>query len=381
MKVYYWTPYMGNVGTIKATINSAIALKQLGYDVKIYKPYREWEGYEEILEENNIDIIDFGLSEKFPNLPTKKLGFRFSMILISFYSFSKLIKNWREDKPDVVLAYLLGYLPLLARFFSEHKPYIVNSIQGKPRFNSFRKILWDCLYSKSDQIIVLSDQTKKDIIENINYPENKVIKISNPIIDKNIDILADEKLDEEYEKTNVPIILGVGRLSRQKNFETLIRAFYLVQKDVPCQLWILGEGEEREKLQNIISELQIEDNARLIGFVPNPYKFMKKADVFVLSSLWEDAGHVLVEAAYMKLKLVSTRCPHGQEEFLDYGKNGELCEVQKPEDMKRAILVMLDDDLEEENIEKVNLAYEAAMEYNLDHHGKILSDLIERVSC
>lgn len=366
---------MGNVGTIKATINSAIALKEQGYEVKLYKPYREWEGYEELLEENQIEIIDFGLSKIFPKLPQKRIGFRISMVIISLFSYFKLKKNWEKEKPDVVMAYLLGYLPLMARKKARFKPKIINSIQGKPVFTHFRKWLWNKLYVDSDQIVVLSAHTKMDMCQNLAYPEKNIRILNNPIIDNKIEKMALEPLDLACDSKD-KIILGVGRLTRQKNFETLIRACHIVQKDISCQLWILGEGEDRDKLQALIGELGMQDTVKLIGFVSNPYKYMKRADVFVLSSLWEDQGHVLIEAAYLKLKLVSTKCPHGQEEFLDYGKRGELCELQSSKDMAKAILKALDPQNEDEMAVKVQLAYEASLEYTVEQHGEKLERLL-----
>lgn len=378
MKVYYWTPYMGNVGTIKATINSAIALKKRGYEVRLYKPYREWEGYEEILEKNGIEVIDFGLSKIFSELPHKKIGFRFSMILISLFSYFKLKKNWEDEKPDVIMAYLLGFLPFVVRRGARHKPAIVNSIQGKPMFTSFRRWLWKRLYSQADQMIALSEATRKEILKNLDYPEKNIVVLPNPIIDDEIDKMAIEPLEKVFEEEKDTIILGVGRLTRQKDFSTLIRACDLVRKEYPCKLWILGEGESREKLQALISSLHMEDMAKLVGFVYNPYKYMKKADIFVLSSLWEDQGHALIEAAYMKMYLVSTKCPYGQEEFLDYGDRGELCEAQSPESMAQAIRNMLDKEKEEENRKKVQLAYKASLEYTLDQHGERLDILLKK---
>ena len=168
-------------------------------------------------------------------------------------------------------------------------------------------------------------------------------------------------------------------MTRQKNFETLIKAYNIVRKNYPCCLWILGEGEERERLQNLINKFQIQNHAKLIGFVSNPYKYMKKADVFVLSSLWEDSGHVLIEAAYMKMKIVSTRCPSGQEEFLDYGQRGELCDMQSPESMAQAIRHMLDHANESQNLAKTELAYKAALAYTLEQHGEKMEALLETV--
>lgn len=371
MKIYYWTPYMGNVGTIKATINSAASLKQLGYEVKIYKIFHEWEGYEQLLAKYGLELIDLGLSKKIKSLPSKKLGFRLSMIVYSIYSFGKLKRNWEEDKPDIILASLLGYLPLWVRKHAKYKPVIVNSIQGRPRLNVIRTLLWKRQYASSDLILTLSDETRQEITQKIGFDPEKVKRLDNPVVDLEIDRLMEEELPTE--DRSFDYILGVGRLTRQKDFTTLISAFSLLPYKKDLKLIILGEGEEQEQLERQIQELHLQNQVILKGFVKNPYQYMKNAKAFVLSSLWEDAGHVMLEAAYVKAPIVSTRCPSGQEEFLDFGKGGELCEISNPSDMAACIQRVL----ERENDKKIEHAYQKSLNFTVEMHGKNLNQLLE----
>lgn len=377
MKIYYWTPYMEQVGTIKATINSAIALSRMGHEVKLYKPYREWEGYEELLKENHIDIIDFHLSEKLPNLSSEGVGYRISMLKISFYAFGLLKKSYEKDKPDVIISSLLGYLPLLVREHAKFQPKIVCSIQGKPKYHSVRKILWNWLYAKADKIITLTESTRHDMLEKLKLSKDKYMVLANPVIDSSMDTLQEEKITDDFYKTEDKIILGVGRLTRQKDFKTLMKAFSIVRDKMSCRLVILGEGEDRKELETYARELGIERDTFLPGFVKNPYKYIAKADVFVLSSLWEDPGHVLMEAAYLKTPIVSTRCPHGPEEFLSYGKAGELCEVGDAEGMAEHIYNVLQAADKTALQQKINLAYENSLQYHMTVHGKKLEEMIE----
>lgn len=377
MKIYYWTPYMEQVGTIKATINSAIALSRMGHEVKLYKPYREWEGYEELLKENHIEIIDFHLSEKLPNLSSEGVGYRISMLKISFYAFGLLKKSYEKDKPDVIISSLLGYLPLLVREHAKFQPKIVCSIQGKPKYHSVRKILWNWLYAKADKIITLTESTRHDMLEKLKLPKDKYMVLANPVIDSSMHTLQEEKITDDFYATEDKIILGVGRLTRQKDFKTLMKAFSIVRDKMPCRLVILGEGEDRKELETYARELGIERDTFLPGFVKNPYKYIAKADVFVLSSLWEDPGHVLMEAAYLKTPIVSTRCPHGPEEFLSYGKAGELCEVGDAEEMAEHIYKVLQAADTTALQQKINLAYENSLQYHMTVHGKKLEEMIE----
>jgi glycosyltransferase involved in cell wall biosynthesis len=169
------------------------------------------------------------------------------------------------------------------------------------------------------------------------------------------------------------MILGVGRLTRQKDFSTLIRAYAALPERNDYKLVILGEGEERDKLETLIQELHLNDCVFLKGFVRNPYKYMARARVFVLSSLWEDAGHVMLEAAYVKTPIVSTRCPSGQEEFLDYGKAGELCAVGNPKEMADCIHKVL---MRTDN-KKVERANHKSLNFTMERHGENLDRIIK----
>lgn len=378
MKVYYWGPYMGNVGTIKGAIDSAAAMKALGYEVKLYKVYREWEGYEDVLERYGLEVVDFGLSKKIKKLPERKVGFRISMAIMSLYSYRCLQKNWNEEKPDVIIATLLGYLPLLVRKHSGHKPKIINSIQGRPRLNSIRKFVWKMLYAKSDRIVTLSDNTEEMLLRTFPFMKDKIVRINNPIIDERLAEMEVEPMEEWELETYQPYIIGVGRLTRQKDFKTLIRAYSILRQEEEFKkykLLILGVGEERKKLEALVKELGISESVFWGGFVKNPYKYMVHSEVFVLSSLWEDAGHVLLEAAYLKVPIVSTRCPSGQEEFLDYGEGGELCEVENPKDMAQHIKLVLT----RKNDNKILHAYEKVQPYTMEMHGHNLDLLLKEL--
>jgi glycosyltransferase involved in cell wall biosynthesis len=139
-----------------------------------------------------------------------------------------------------------------------------------------------------------------------------------------------------------PVILGVGRLTPQKDFPTLIRAFALVRQQQPARLILLGEGEERSSLASLIEELHLQEEVDLPGFVDNPFAYMARARVLVLSSAWEGFGNVLVEAMAAGTPVVSTDCPSGPAEILANGEYGQLVGIADSEAMARAILKILD---------------------------------------
>lgn len=103
----------------------------------------------------------------------------------------------------------------------------------------------------------------------------------------------------------------------------------------------MGEGEDRGRLEYLIKELKLENNVSLLGFVENPYAYMQRSDVFVLSSRWEGFGNVLVEAMACGCPVVSTNCPSGPAEILENGEYGILVPVEDVEKMAKSIIKIL----------------------------------------
>jgi glycosyltransferase involved in cell wall biosynthesis len=160
----------------------------------------------------------------------------------------------------------------------------------------------------------------------------------------NIRQKAEEPLTHPWFSSNQPpVILAVGRLVKQKDFDTLIRAFGLVRKERPARLMVLGEGREREKLLALIKNLGLEQDVTLHGFVENPFKYIKHAAVFVLSSLWEGFGNVIVEAMALGTPVVATECPSGPSEILEEGKWGRLVPPGDVDALAQSIIDTLDD--------------------------------------
>lgn len=376
-KIDFWTPYIGNVGTIKATINSAAAIKKYSkeyIEINLFKIHREWEGYENDIKNKNLKIIDFGLKKYFNNIPKYGFLYRISMFVIMIYSIPKLVKHFNEAKPDVIMAYLQGMTPLLARMFSTHKPKIILSIQGLPDFlvngeiydkyplykkieSKIRNKLWKILYLKADFIITLTTKTQNELSIFLNEKE-KILFISNPVINDTVEHLSNEQIQDEL-FLQKDFILGIGRYTKQKDFYTLIKAFKRVSLKYPnINLVLLGEGEERENLQKLIYDLELTNNVFLYGFVNNPYKYLKQTKLFVLSSLWEDPGHVLMEAAYLKTPIVATNCPNDVDLFLSYGKAGYLCQLSNEKDMAVKIIEAFSSS---NKTEKIDLAYQNSL--------------------
>jgi glycosyltransferase involved in cell wall biosynthesis len=134
-----------------------------------------------------------------------------------------------------------------------------------------------------------------------------------------------------------PVILGVGRLTQAKDFSTLIRAVARLRAKRDCRLVILGEGELRGELEGLVRTLGLQGSAQLPGFTENPFAWMNRAALFVLSSRWEGLPNALIQAMACGAPVVSTDCQSGPDEILEGGRWGTLVPVENEEALARAM--------------------------------------------
>jgi glycosyltransferase involved in cell wall biosynthesis len=184
------------------------------------------------------------------------------------------------------------------------------------------------LYPQAHRVVAVSHGVATDILHLYQLPTAKVEVIYNPVVTPELMIQSQDTVEHPWLTAGEPpIILGVGRLTAQKDFATLIRAFARVRQSHEARLIILGEGEHRPILERLVRELGLQEWVALPGFVENPYAWMRRAAVFVLSSRWEGLPTVLIEAMACGTPVVATDCPSGPREILEGGKWGKLVPV------------------------------------------------------
>lgn len=196
------------------------------------------------------------------------------------------------------------------------------------------------LYPLADSIVAISSQVGDDLAAVTHLKRERITTIHNALLRPSE--LEAPDADHPWFEEESPVILGAGRLDRAKDFPTLIRAFAKFRAKRKARLMIIGEGKEREKLEQLIAALGLVDDVLLPGFQPNPFPFMKAADLFVLSSNNEGFGNVLVEALASGCTIVSTDCPGGPREILGDGRFGHLVPVADPDAMADAMEAALD---------------------------------------
>lgn len=193
------------------------------------------------------------------------------------------------------------------------------------------------IYKKIDHVVGNSAGVANDIREIAKLPASKVGVIRNPVVTGTMLKMAQASVPHPWLEESTPTILAMGRLTVQKDFATLIKAFALVRSQLFVRLIILGEGSQREKLTALIDDLGLENDVLMPGHQDNPYAWLSRADLFVLSSRWEGSPNALTEAFALGLPCVSTDCPSGPSEILDEGKYGKLVGVGNVEQLSHAI--------------------------------------------
>lgn len=201
------------------------------------------------------------------------------------------------------------------------------------------------LYPSADAIIAVSRGVAEDVVATSGVDPERVHVVRNPVITPEIDRLAREHVAHPWIGGEVPLLLGVGRFSRQKDFPTLLHAFAHVRVRRPARLVILGEGDERAALERLVHRLGLDDAVDLPGFVANPYAWMARAQVFVLSSAWEGSPNALTEALHLGTPVVATDCRSGPRELLADGRYGPLVPVGDARALADAIEATLDEPL------------------------------------
>jgi len=205
------------------------------------------------------------------------------------------------------------------------------------------------VYGRADAAIAVSQGIADDIVEHTALSREQVHAVTNPTYTPEIESAAAAPLDHAWLSAGAPpLLLAAGRLAPAKDFATLLRAFARVHTRRTVHLVILGEGGQRHTLEKQLRELGIEADVELHGFVDNPFAWMSRASLFVLSSAWEGSPGVLVEAMACGCPVVSTDCPSGPDEILDGGRYGRLVPVGDAAALADAIAKTLDATIDRE---------------------------------
>jgi glycosyltransferase involved in cell wall biosynthesis len=265
-------------------------------------------------------------------------------------SLGPLTGYLRRERPRVLVS-SMGHANLVALWAAKlarrNTPVMVtvhNTMsQSIPQQGLLAGGLWPQLlrtfYPWATWVVAVSRGAADDLARTTGLPRERVRVIYNPVITPAMMALARQSPDHPwFAPGQPPVIVGVGRLTRQKDFPTLLRAFAKVRQCRSARLMILGEGEERPQLEALAQELGLGDDVALPGFQGNAMAYMANSALFVLSSAWEGLPTVLIEALAAGTRVVSTDCPSGPREILQEGRLGALVPVGDATALGRAMM-------------------------------------------
>jgi glycosyltransferase involved in cell wall biosynthesis len=325
-------PDLNGGGAQRVTLNLVQGIAERGYNVDLVLARAKGPFLDEVPE--SVRIVDLKASRTSFCLPT-------------------LVCYLRRARPNALLSAIqhVNIIALWARRLSNISTRVVVSehsvsselAQYAPTWRGRLMPQLGRFYAWADGIIAVSQGVGDDLTRITGIPRSAIRVIYNPVITPELRQKAQASLKHPwFEADQPPVILAAGRLAASKDFPTLLRAFAQVRASRPVRLMILGEGEERATLETLVRQLGLEQEVSLPGFVENPYAYMRRAALFVLSSKSEALPTVLIEALYCGLPLVSTRCPGGAREILADGRYGQLVPVGDETALAQAIEMTLD---------------------------------------
>ena len=348
-------------GAERSTLGIARGLIALGYavDLVLFDDANHYPN--ETPLEARIFVLRSSRERRFRSWVRRAPGFGMRQGLQTCVWLVGLIRTVRSiaayidrERPDFLFPALgpAKVSAILASFLVSSRPILIpvmrNVVMNRPLL--FR-VLYRLLFPFADRIVAVSDGVGDSLVRKLGVPRGKIETIYNPVARPEIGNLAAEAPDHPWMvEAESPVFLAVGRLAPAKDFATLLRAFQRVCRERPARLIILGEGPERRRLETIARRLDVADRVSMPGWVANPFAFMNRASVFVISSRYEGLSLVLIEALACGCPAVSTDCPSGPSEILLDGEIGPLVPVGDDATLAAAMERLLDDPPDKETL-------------------------------
>ena len=325
--VCYWSPFISNVATVKAVINSALSINRYSnhkFESLIIDAFGEWKTNFNN-ETYNLKFYSLNyISELFKFSSEGFFRSRLKYIIIFLISFIFLKKFLIKKKPEFLIVHLITSLPLLLNLIYKLDTKVILRISGKPQMNLFRYIFWKIALKKVYKITFPTLESLEYLKKLKLADENKFELLNDPVFVVKDTIKKKKESINNLDLKKNEYFLSIGRLTKQKNFIFLIKCFNKLVKDhTDIKLVIIGNGEEKEKINQFIKTNNLEKKIILLSYQKNVFKFLKNCRAFILSSLWEDPGFVLVEAMVSDCVVLSSNCPNGPKEIIEE-KNGVL---------------------------------------------------------
>ncbi|MHA2282682.1 MAG: glycosyltransferase [Planctomycetota bacterium] len=338
-QIAIFLPALYGGGAERTMLNLAQGIANCGYAVDLVLAQVEGPYLTEIPE--SVRLVDLGQGILVNNNRTLK-------------RLPALVRYLRREQPDAMLSALnrANFVALWARRLAGTPQRLVINEQNtlsQDALNAQFRLAWllpylaKYFYRWADSVVGVSQGVADDLVQVVGIPKQLVKVIYNPGVMPGISEKAKSPLDHPwFQPGEPPVLLAVGRLTKQKDFTILIKAFALLRQSRSARLLIVGEGPERQMLETLIQQLDVKEDISIPGFIENPYAYMGRASVFILSSLWEGLPTVLMEALFCGAPIVATDCPSGPREILRNGEDGRLVPMNDHIALAEAMAAALD---------------------------------------
>lgn len=317
-KLAIFLPSLSGGGAERAMLNLAYGLAKCGCDVDLVLAQAKGPYMGDVNEA--IRLVDLKASRVLTCLPALARYLRREQpkALVSALDYASVVALWARRLAGVPICVVVN----------EQNTISISARKSVRRRERMVPRLAKHFYPWADHLTGNSNGVADDLSQVTGLPRERIKILYNPVVTPELREKAQAPLNHPwFEADQPPVVLAVGRLTKQKDFPTLIRAFAHVRQTRPARLLILGEGIDRPALEALVNQLGLEDDVALPGFVENPYAYMSRASLYVLSSRWEGLPTVLIEALYCGPPVIATDCPSGPNEILADGQHGLLVPV------------------------------------------------------
>lgn len=377
-KIIFVVPSLRGGGAEKVAETLLESLQSSAENIKLVLVLFDRETQKTLALEQNISV-------KYLNI--HRSGNIFYTITKFFKVIYRLTKIIKQESSCTILSFMdyANVVSIISNWLSRKKNKVIICVHSFPtaQMHEYAANFWEKIigllirkfYNKADSIIAVSKHVCNDLVENFKIDKSRIHIIHNPIDLNKINSLSNKDVFEKLFTEDVPIILSVGRLSKEKGFEYLLKAFSLLKERSNARLVILGEGKEEANLKKLSKELGIDKHVLFLGFKDNPYKYMKRSTIFVFPSLYESFGIAMVEAMSCGVPVIATKSYEGIENIIEQERTGLLVNVGDEQAIAESMLRLLNDEklrrsLSEEakervanfSIEKITNQYKAVLE-------------------
>jgi len=340
-KIAFFLPNLAGGGAERVCLNLVKGFVQRGFEVDIVLANSTGELLKEISV--GVNIVDLQASRVFSALfpLVNYLRHECPAFLIAAPDHANLIAVWAKMLAGVETSVVIT---------THNQTSIVTYKTPKMQEKLYPYLLM-LFQSHADHIVAVSEGVADDLARTAHIQRSRILVVYNPAVPSNLSDLASQQLIHPwFTEGQLPVILAVGRLTSQKDYPTLLRAIALLRLHRPVRLVVLGEGNLLAELNTLSAQLGIDADVDFRGYDSNPYRYMARCSVFVLSSAWEGFSVVIAEALACGAQIVSTDCPSGPAEILENGKYGHLVPVGDGPALAKAIEEALDHPMDIESL-------------------------------